>query len=68
MTTEDRITELEAKMEDLQEQLNMAYDDLDRRIRRERTDSLTICGIYSSRSCGSGSNNACCDSIVEIGG
>ena len=45
MTTEDRIRELEAKMEDLQEQLNMAYNDLDRRIRQERTDSLTIWGI-----------------------
>ena len=32
-------------MEDLQEQLNMAYDDLDKRIRQEHTDSLTIWGI-----------------------
>ena len=45
MTLEDRITELEAKIADLQEQLNMAYDDLDRRIRQEHTDSLTIWGI-----------------------
>ena len=45
MTAEERITELERKIEDLQDQLNMAYDDLDRRIGQGHSDSLTICGI-----------------------
>ncbi len=45
MTTDERIAELERKCADLQEQLNMAYDDLDRRIERGNSDRLTICGI-----------------------
>ncbi len=45
MTTDERIAELERKCADLQEQLNMAYDDLDRRIEAGNSDRLTICGI-----------------------
>lgn len=45
MTTDERIAELERKCVDLQEQLNMAYDDLDRRIGAGNSDRLTICGI-----------------------
>ena len=45
MTPDERIAELERKCADLQEQLNMAYDDLDRRIGAGNSDRLTICGI-----------------------
>lgn len=45
MTTDERIAELERKIADLQEQLNMAYEDLDRRIGQGNSDRLTICGI-----------------------
>ena len=45
MTTDERIAELEREIADIQEQLNMAYDDLDRRIGQEHSDKLTICGI-----------------------
>ena len=45
MTTDERIAELERRIEDLKAELNMAYDDLDRRIRQGNSDRLTICGI-----------------------
>ena len=51
MTDEERIARLEAEIKDLQEQLDMAYDDLDRRIEEAASKSsykLTLAGIIIS--------------------
>ena len=45
MTTDERIAELKMKCADLQEQLNIAYDDLDSRIGAGNSDRLTVYGI-----------------------
>lgn len=51
MTTEERISRLERKVADLEEELNMAYDALDKRIddaTSERSYRLAIVGIVIS--------------------
>lgn len=51
MTAEERIAELEAKIADVEEQLNMAYDDLDRRLDEaasERSYRLALVGVVIS--------------------
>lgn len=51
MTTDERIAELEAKIADLEEQLNMVYDDLDRRLNEaasERSYRLALVGVIIS--------------------
>lgn len=55
MTAEERIAELEAKLADLEEQLNMAYDDLDRRLNEEaseRSYRLALVGVVISATIG----------------
>ena len=51
MTAEERILKLEKKVADLEEELNMAYDALDKRIDEatsERSYRLAIVGIVIS--------------------
>ena len=51
MTAEERISRLERKVADLEEELNMAYDALDKRIddaTSERSYRLAIVGIVIS--------------------
>ena len=48
MTNEERIIRLEEKVKTLEQDLNMVYDSLDKRLddmRLERSDRITICGI-----------------------
>lgn len=55
MTTDERIAELEAQLADVEEQLNMAYDDLDRRIEEassERSYRLALVGVVISATIG----------------
>ena len=51
MTAEERIEQLEAKLADVEDQLNMAYDDLDRRLNEavsERSYRLAVVGVVIS--------------------
>ena len=51
MTPDERIAQLEAKLADVEEQLNMAYDDLDRRLKEEaseRSYRLALVGVVIS--------------------
>ena len=48
MTNEERIIRLEQEVKTLEQDLNMVYDSLDKRLddmRLERSDRITICGI-----------------------
>ena len=48
MTNEERLIRLEEQVKTLEQDLNMVYDSLDKRLddmRLERSDRITICGI-----------------------
>lgn len=55
MMTDERLAELERKVADLEEELNMAYDALDRRIEEaasERSYRLAVVGVVISATIG----------------
>ncbi len=69
MTTEERIAQLEAKLADIEDQLNMAYDDLDRRLNEavsERSYRLAVVGVVISAVIGSNPDSNCAGEIARL--